>query len=75
MEFTEEYPMKAPKVRFVSKIFHPNGPVAAGSGRGRWEAGAGGGKREAGTGGGKRALSPSAPGSVGGLWRDPCGLW
>eukprot|EP00048_Salpingoeca_helianthica_P016320 m.231669 g.231669 ORF g.231669 m.231669 type:complete len:183 (-) comp18441_c0_seq1:18-566(-) len=24
IEFTEEYPNKAPKVRFVSKIFHPN---------------------------------------------------
>lgn len=25
IEFTEEYPNKAPKVRFISKIFHPNG--------------------------------------------------
>ena len=24
IQFTEEYPLKAPKVRFVSKIFHPN---------------------------------------------------
>lgn len=25
IEFTEEYPNKAPTVRFVSKMFHPNG--------------------------------------------------
>ena len=25
LNFTEEYPHKAPDVRFVSKIFHPNG--------------------------------------------------
>ena len=24
LEFTEDYPMKAPKVRFVTKMFHPN---------------------------------------------------
>lgn len=24
LEFTEEYPNKPPKVRFVSKVFHPN---------------------------------------------------
>jgi ubiquitin-conjugating enzyme E2 A len=25
MEFTEDYPNKPPKVRFVSKVYHPNG--------------------------------------------------
>lgn len=25
VEFTEEYPNKPPTVRFVSKMFHPNG--------------------------------------------------
>ena len=24
IEFTEDYPNKAPKVRFVSKLWHPN---------------------------------------------------
>ena len=24
LEFSEDYPNKAPKVRFVSKLFHPN---------------------------------------------------
>jgi hypothetical protein len=25
LEFNEDYPNKAPKVRFLSKMFHPNG--------------------------------------------------
>lgn len=25
IEFTEEYPNKPPSVRFISKMFHPNG--------------------------------------------------
>ena len=28
LEMTEEYPNKPPKVRFVSKVFHPNGEFA-----------------------------------------------
>lgn len=27
VEFTEEYPNKPPTVRFVSKMFHPNGRI------------------------------------------------
>lgn len=27
IEFTEEYPNKPPTVRFVSKMFHPNGKL------------------------------------------------
>jgi len=26
LEFTDEYPNKPPEVKFVSPIFHPNGP-------------------------------------------------
>ena len=29
IEFTEEYPNKPPTVRFVSKMFHPNGKFVA----------------------------------------------
>jgi hypothetical protein len=29
LEFGEEYPNKPPKVRFVSKVYHPNGASAA----------------------------------------------
>ena len=32
IEFSEEYPNKPPSVKFVSKMFHPNGEM------GRWEA-------------------------------------
>lgn len=27
LEFSEDYPNKAPKVKFLSKVFHPNGMV------------------------------------------------
>ena len=30
MQFTEEYPNKPPTVRFVSKMFHPNGELNTG---------------------------------------------
>lgn len=30
MEFTEEYPNKPPTVRFISKMFHPNGKLSHG---------------------------------------------
>jgi ubiquitin-conjugating enzyme E2 A len=29
IEFSEEYPNKPPKVRFVSKVYHPNGSISA----------------------------------------------
>ncbi len=27
LQFTEEYPNRAPKVKFVTRVFHPNGVV------------------------------------------------
>jgi ubiquitin-protein ligase len=27
IEYTEEYPVKPPSVRFISQVFHPNGTV------------------------------------------------
>ena len=41
LEFSEEYPNKPPKVRFVSKVFHPNGACGGGEGRGGARARAG----------------------------------
>ena len=33
LEFTEDYPNKAPNVKFVSEIFHPNGERCQGGRR------------------------------------------
>ena len=32
LEFSEDYPNKPPKVRFVSKVYHPNGECVEGRG-------------------------------------------
>jgi hypothetical protein len=67
LEFGEEYPNKPPKVRFVSKVYHPNGACCAVCGRG----GGGEGARL----GGAPACARRAPAkkrAAGGWGAGPC---